>query len=430
VGVWWRSPQRSNTKGERDRVRAVVTDPAVLAGVERYGLAEYLGAGPDAVELYDDGATTCPVGHALVRAAVDWRRAGLARLVPLSELQAALPIYLSDRPDVVCDDSAVEDGLQWATDRINETVALLLPHQPPADDDRHSPQRLYEVFEYLVDVTGARKEAPIPAAMWRRVARAAGAEARDVARAAGWYFAGRSRVLSELASWLAAAATDQPQLLVLTGDPGSGKTAVLTALALLADPSTRNLVQADPVRPRVKLPVIDLQTRASGMTPDQLLRELCAAAGQAAPDNASSDQLMAILLEALSERRRPFVAVVDEVDAAADPRRMAEVVSQIAVLVRRVPRSADRVGATHVRSRRRHHSRPQRSCLPGPLRDRRIRARPAEGSWVTVRSPAPGTRRASRPGNRHSERGKFPVGSSRGGQPYRQRTGSRYRCYR
>jgi energy-coupling factor transporter ATP-binding protein EcfA2 len=329
--------QRKNTKGERDRVRAVVTDPAVLAGVERYGLAEYLGAGPDAVERYDDGETICPIGQALVRAAVDWRRAGLTQLVSLPELQAALPIYLAGRPEVICDDAAVEDGLRWATDRINETVALLLPHQRPGDDGRHTPDRLYEVFEYLIDVIGAREEAAIPAAMWRRVARAAGAEARDVARAAGWTFAGRSRVLSEVASWLAGPVTDSPQLLVLTGDPGSGKTTVLTALALLADPVTRNLVQVDPEQPRVKLPAIDLQTKARSLTPDELLRELCAAAGQAAPVVAVSDGLMMLLLQALAERRRPFVAVVDAIDEATEPQRMAEMISEVAMVARGLP---------------------------------------------------------------------------------------------
>jgi hypothetical protein len=79
-------------------VEEQVADSEVRAGTHRYGLAEYLGAGPDAVERLNSGDTECPVGAALVRGAIDWRRAGLARLVRRRDLCAALPIYLRDRP--------------------------------------------------------------------------------------------------------------------------------------------------------------------------------------------------------------------------------------------------------------------------------------------------------------------------------------------
>lgn len=68
------SLQRRLSVSELKRVRAEVDDPGVLAGVEHYGLAEYLGAGPEALDKFEKGEITNPVGHALVRAAVDWRR--------------------------------------------------------------------------------------------------------------------------------------------------------------------------------------------------------------------------------------------------------------------------------------------------------------------------------------------------------------------
>jgi uncharacterized protein len=113
---------------EARAVEANVVDSAVRAEIQRYGLAEYLGAGPDSVDRFDGGETECPVGAALARAAVDWRRAGLARLVKRRDLHAALPIYLRDRPDVSVDEASVTAGLQWATEKVNETVSLLMPN--------------------------------------------------------------------------------------------------------------------------------------------------------------------------------------------------------------------------------------------------------------------------------------------------------------
>ena len=61
----------------------------------------------------------------------------------------------------------------------------------------------------------------------------------------GWYFTGRTRALRELAQWL----TDsgQPTVQVVTGTPGSGKSAMLGRLVLLADPQHRQTaLRADP----------------------------------------------------------------------------------------------------------------------------------------------------------------------------------------
>ena len=45
------SLQRRLTGPELGRVRAMVSDPGVLAAVDHYGLAEYLGAGPEALAV-------------------------------------------------------------------------------------------------------------------------------------------------------------------------------------------------------------------------------------------------------------------------------------------------------------------------------------------------------------------------------------------
>ena len=153
------SLQRRFTSPERGRVRATVNDPGVLAAVEHYGLAEYLGAGPEALDKFEKGEIANLVGHALVRAAVDWRRTGLVRPLSKQVLTTALPIYLGDRPDVPRTNQAVEEGLAWATAKINETVALL------GQVFTGSNGPAFEAFDYLVDHL-TRPSTPVLDPMW------------------------------------------------------------------------------------------------------------------------------------------------------------------------------------------------------------------------------------------------------------------------
>ncbi len=154
--------KRRHTPDELERIRAAVTDPDVLVAVQQYGLAEYLGAGPLAVDQFEKGETTEPVGWALVRAAVDWRRSGLTHPIPKPVLAspALAAIYLADRPEVHRSEEALNKGLEWATKKINETVALLgRRFTDPAEPS-------FEAFDYLVDhLTDAG--AAIPDQLWQ-----------------------------------------------------------------------------------------------------------------------------------------------------------------------------------------------------------------------------------------------------------------------
>ena len=145
------------TSPELDRVRAAVDDPAVLAAVDHYGLAEYLGAGPEALDKFERGETTSPIGHALVQAAIDWSRTGLIHPVPQQVLTTMLPAYLADRPDVLCTDQTINEGLTWATKPINQTVALL----GQVDANQH----LFKAFDYLIDQF-THTDTLVPDSMW------------------------------------------------------------------------------------------------------------------------------------------------------------------------------------------------------------------------------------------------------------------------
>ena len=62
--------------------------------------------------------------------------------------------------------------------------------------------------------------------------------ARGVEQAArpGWFFTGRRQALSQLVTWLTAAPDPADNVRVVTGGPGSGKSAVLARLITMSDP--------------------------------------------------------------------------------------------------------------------------------------------------------------------------------------------------
>jgi tetratricopeptide (TPR) repeat protein len=149
------SLQRRLTGPELSRVRTTVNDPGILDAVDHYGLAEYLGAGPEALDKFEKGEIGNPLGHALVRAAIDWRRTGLTRPVSQQVLATMLPTYLADRPDVPRTKQTIDEGLAWATMKINETVALL------GQVFTGSNGPVFNAFDYLVDQLESTKK-PIP----------------------------------------------------------------------------------------------------------------------------------------------------------------------------------------------------------------------------------------------------------------------------
>lgn len=134
----------------------------------------------------------------------------------------------------------------------------------------------------------------------------------------GSYFTGRVRVLTELAGWLGGTGGADARARVVTGGPGSGKSAVLGRLVWLADPGRRGQeaigaagVLAETVPP---LGVISVAMHARGRTVDEVAAEVAQALE--IPESGA-DGLIAALRE--SWQPRPAVVLVDAVDEAADP---------------------------------------------------------------------------------------------------------------
>lgn len=115
-----------------------------LRRADRFGVAEILAAGPELVSRFRDGWTPGqnPRGAALVSAAVDIRRAGLHRPVPLSLLVATHEIYLTDRGGIDLRPESVEAGISFATSVVYGTTSLL----------RLAEEGRYLAHDYLVDV--------------------------------------------------------------------------------------------------------------------------------------------------------------------------------------------------------------------------------------------------------------------------------------
>ncbi len=134
----------------------------------------------------------------------------------------------------------------------------------------------------------------------------------------GWYFTGRARVLRRLVAWLERPDDTQPR--VVTGRPGSGKSAVLARLVTLSDPEYRQIVplQDAPAGTVPPAGVVDVAVHARKKTLKDLTAALTAAAG--VDDAGSTD--VGTLVELLAGRKRPLVVVLDALDEAAEPRRI------------------------------------------------------------------------------------------------------------
>jgi hypothetical protein len=95
-----------------------------------------------------------PVGYALVRVAIDWRRVGLSRPIRDSELRKLYPEYLSSvRAGLEPSDDLYNGGLAWACDPVASHVALL---EKASVGVEHG----YVAFDYLVALMDGQHRYP------------------------------------------------------------------------------------------------------------------------------------------------------------------------------------------------------------------------------------------------------------------------------
>ena len=117
-----------------------------------HSIVEPLVAADLLTAKFNAGRTDNPVGHALVRVAIDWRRAGLGRPILESELRVLYPQYLpSIHAGLEPSDELYQEGLAWACEPLVSHVALL---------ERSNAEREhgFVAFDYLVALLDGQHE--------------------------------------------------------------------------------------------------------------------------------------------------------------------------------------------------------------------------------------------------------------------------------
>jgi hypothetical protein len=135
---------------------------------------------------------------------------------------------------------------------------------------------------------------------------------------AGWFFTGRYAARRKPVAWLDAQRSDG-RALVVTGRPGSGKSAVLSWLVLCSHEASREIMQGAGVvlepetAPAVKS--IDAAVHARGASFEAVLQQLAARLGADATD-------VVALLRVLKSAPRPARIVLDALDESLETERL------------------------------------------------------------------------------------------------------------
>jgi fructose-1,6-bisphosphatase/inositol monophosphatase family enzyme len=154
---------RALSEAERARARDVRRDGQIeraLAHLDRFGLGEYLAAGPRSWRIWQQGrrepsSVAEAVGAALVAAAIDCRRAGLIGAPPEELLTELVGEYLPDDVDT----AAVQAGLRWATATQDNPAGLLRVQFGGLAS-----------FDYLLDqVQRDPRTTSVPQVVWERL---------------------------------------------------------------------------------------------------------------------------------------------------------------------------------------------------------------------------------------------------------------------
>lgn len=163
---------------------------------------------------------------------------------------------------------------------------------------------------------------------WLPRARGVAANAENGAR-----FRGRSAALRRIADWL-----DGPgpagRLLVVTGSPGVGKSAVLGRIVTSADPAIAAALPPDDRAERAMVGSVDCAVHVKGKSALEVAAEIARAAGVALPLAAAD--LVPALRDRLAASGRRFNLVVDALDEAASPEQARTLITDVLLRLARV----------------------------------------------------------------------------------------------
>ncbi|ARH89031.1 AAA family ATPase [Streptomyces sp. MOE7] len=141
----------------------------------------------------------------------------------------------------------------------------------------------------------------------------------------GWYFTGRTALVTRINDFLAG----NDSTLIVTGQAGSGKSALLARLVTLSDPRFCNntayhpYLEAIPQELRVPVGAVDAAVLARNTDPPELTATLYQAlTGRRAPVGQTTADLLHAARTSLAKTSRPLTVVVDGIDEARNPRRI------------------------------------------------------------------------------------------------------------
>jgi WD40 repeat protein len=156
---------------------------------------------------------------------------------------------------------------------------------------------------------------------WRPRARGVSVESE-----AGYRFRGRRAALTEITAWLDRSTVDS-RVLVVTGSPGVGKSAVLGRIVTTADPDALAALPDSDDGARATVGSVACAVHAKGKTAYEVAGEIARAASAALPDRL--DDLLPSLHSALSERDARFNIVIDALDEALNPTEAGQIITRV-----------------------------------------------------------------------------------------------------
>jgi WD40 repeat protein len=157
---------------------------------------------------------------------------------------------------------------------------------------------------------------------WRPRARGVNIESER-----GYRFRGRTAALNQVAGWLDRPEPDR-RVLVVTGSPGVGKSAVLGRIVTTADADIRASLPADDQAVRASAGSVSCAVHAKAKTALEVAEEIARAASARLPEDIGD--LAPAIRDALGERRgQRFNLVIDALDEAASPSQARTVIDRV-----------------------------------------------------------------------------------------------------
>lgn len=162
-------------------------------------------------------------------------------------------------------------------------------------------------------------------ANWNLRARGASSSQQDT----GDRFCGREAVLARMGVWIGAVKPER-QVLVLTGQPGSGKSSTLARYAALADRIGFSGVRRPRSQTQVLTGSVSCLVSARGKTALEVAAQICVSVAGHLPGNL--DEFLPSFADGLSRGTEPwFSVVVDSLDEAATSQEARLLITQVLV---------------------------------------------------------------------------------------------------